>query len=263
MRALVVVLILAATGAAQDKVKAKPDTDKQAADKVLVAFKAKDEKALKALAEKDKPDPWLVADELCFRGKHDAAEEFAKAAPRKAVAKLPAYVDARRGKTDDAAARQALGAYMAARSKRDPQGSLAAVAGVAATDTVAGILVAWNRGVVLRHLRRFEESVIAFHGAADTAARLGWLTHEVNALLQGGHTAELRSNWATALKSTRTAPIPWTETRMMTASATGPKSISTARIRRRRTPTETVWAMAPRSTWSAVIHSIPIRTETG
>ena len=74
MRALVVVLLLVGTAAAQDKPKPKPDTAAQAADKVLAAFKAKDQKTLRALAEKDKPDPWMVADELCFRGEHDAAE---------------------------------------------------------------------------------------------------------------------------------------------------------------------------------------------
>ena len=98
MRALVVVLLLVGTAAAQDKPKPKPkpDTPEQAADKVLAAFKAKDQKTLKALAEKDDPDPWMVADELCFRGKHDAAEAFAKAAPRKDVEKMPAYVASRR-----------------------------------------------------------------------------------------------------------------------------------------------------------------------
>ena len=79
MRALVVVLILVGTGAAQDKAKPKPDTPEQAADRVLVAFKAKDEKALKALAEKDKPDPWLVADHLSVAGKIEAACAFAAA----------------------------------------------------------------------------------------------------------------------------------------------------------------------------------------
>ena len=83
MRALVIVLLLVGTVAAQDKAKPKPDTPEQAADKVLAACKAKDQTALKALAEKDNPDPWFVTDELCFRGEHDAAEAFARLAPRR------------------------------------------------------------------------------------------------------------------------------------------------------------------------------------
>jgi hypothetical protein len=47
---------------------AKPDTPEQAADKVLAAIAVQDDAVLKALAEKDNPDPWLVTDELCARG---------------------------------------------------------------------------------------------------------------------------------------------------------------------------------------------------
>ncbi len=82
-------LLLALSAAAEDEKKGepkkappKPLTTEQAVDAVLAAVKAKDEAAIKALAEKDNPDPWLVADLLCYRGEHDAAEAFAKAAPR-------------------------------------------------------------------------------------------------------------------------------------------------------------------------------------
>ena len=59
--------------------KPKPLTVPQARTKVLEAVAAKDEAALKALAAKDDPDPWLVADVLCYKGNHDEAEAFAKA----------------------------------------------------------------------------------------------------------------------------------------------------------------------------------------
>ncbi len=72
-------------------------TPEQAADAVLAAVAAKDDAGLKALAAKDDPDPWLVADELIRRGQHDAAEGFAKAAPRVDTEALPAYVGSRRG----------------------------------------------------------------------------------------------------------------------------------------------------------------------
>ena len=91
-----------------------PPTPEQAADAVLVAVKAKDDLALKSLAAKDGPDPWLVADELIRRGEFDAADSFAKAAPRVDVEKLPAYAAARRGKPDDAARRVGLAAANAA-----------------------------------------------------------------------------------------------------------------------------------------------------
>ena len=74
--ALVLLLLLGLTSATADeepRKPARPLTPEQAADAVLEAVKAKDNDALKALAEKDEPDPWFVADVLCSRGKHDAA----------------------------------------------------------------------------------------------------------------------------------------------------------------------------------------------
>ncbi len=97
--ALLLSLLVTESVWAQEKPTA--DTPEQAADKVLAAVKAKDAKALQALAHNDKPDPWLVADELCFRSEHDAAESFAKAAPRVDVEKLPAYVAAWRKRAPD------------------------------------------------------------------------------------------------------------------------------------------------------------------
>ena len=93
---------------------APPPTPEQAADTVLAAVKAKDDAVLKALALKDDPDPWLVADELIRRGEFDAAGSFAKAAPRVDVERLPAYVASRRGKPDDLARRAHLAGANAA-----------------------------------------------------------------------------------------------------------------------------------------------------
>ena len=53
-----VVVLLAASVSGQDR--PKPDRPEQAAEKVLAAFKAEDAAALKALAEKDDPDPWYT-----------------------------------------------------------------------------------------------------------------------------------------------------------------------------------------------------------
>ena len=93
-------LLLALPATAEDdkkepkKAPPQPLTVEQATDAVLKAVEARDAPALTTLAEKDNPDLWLVTDELCFRGENDAAEAFAKAAPRVDVEKLPAYVEA-------------------------------------------------------------------------------------------------------------------------------------------------------------------------
>jgi hypothetical protein len=75
-RVALLVLLFAAALAAQDK--SKPDTPDRAADKVLAALKATDQKTLQVLAAKDSPNPWLVADQLSLRSAHDAAEALAK-----------------------------------------------------------------------------------------------------------------------------------------------------------------------------------------
>ena len=62
------------------------------ATRVLAAVRAHDTKALRALAVKDHPDPWLVADALEARGAHEEARRFALAAPRIDVKGLPAYI---------------------------------------------------------------------------------------------------------------------------------------------------------------------------
>src|SRR5262245_16154935 len=87
-----------------------PESPEKAADKALAAVAAKDDAALKALASRDKPDPWMVADELCARDAFDAAAAFAKAAPRAAVDALPAYVDAARQSPPAKEARAAIAA---------------------------------------------------------------------------------------------------------------------------------------------------------
>ena len=59
---------------------APPPTPEQAADVVLAAVKVKDDAALKALAAKDAPDPWIVADELISRAEFDALIDLARGA---------------------------------------------------------------------------------------------------------------------------------------------------------------------------------------
>lgn len=53
---------------------APPLSLEQVADAVLSAIRSKDDVAVKALAQNDAPDPWLVADELILRGEFDAAD---------------------------------------------------------------------------------------------------------------------------------------------------------------------------------------------
>jgi tetratricopeptide (TPR) repeat protein len=188
---------------------APPLTSEQAADAVLAALTAKDDAALKALASKDAPDPWFVADELIARAAFDAADAFAKAAPRKDVERLPEYVASRRGKTNDAAARTSLAAANAALAAKKPKDALDALgpAGAAAPDDVVGIRRAFGRGVALAAMGRMEEGSASSLVAADAAERLGWLSRAFKALQDAGVGAYRRSDFRGALASWERARV--------------------------------------------------------
>jgi tetratricopeptide (TPR) repeat protein len=189
MRAIQTILVLAlliARARAQDE-PAKPDTPEQAAEKVLAALKTEDPGALKALAGRDRPDPWLVADELGLRGKLEAAEAFARAAPRKDTEKLPAYVASHRSAPADEAVRAALVKATEALRSRDARGALAALDAVAGTEgTILAVRLRSIRAYALRGSRRYEESADAFVAAAAAAVRIGWIRLQGEALDRAG-----------------------------------------------------------------------------
>ncbi|MCK6461577.1 MAG: hypothetical protein L6Q95_16975, partial [Planctomycetes bacterium] len=58
---------------------------------VVAAFEKGDAAALRAMAERDDPDPWVVAERLCAAGKHEPALALARASDRAALAGLRAY----------------------------------------------------------------------------------------------------------------------------------------------------------------------------
>ncbi len=208
MRVLVVTIVcllslLGPAAAEDDPKKASPKslTAEQVADAVLKAVKAKDAKALKALAKKDEPDPWLVADELCYRGEHDAARAFAKAAPRVDVEGLPAYVKAWRKRKPDTVERKLLAKMNAALQAGKP---LKVVRGTASltedVGSVVRIRLAHSRGMALGMVRRLDESVAVLRAGADAARALGWLARAAALYYAAGSSASRRSDWASTLE---------------------------------------------------------------
>ena len=116
-----------------------------AADAVVEA--ASDAEALRRLAEKHDPDPWLVADELWQRGKQDLALAFAKAAPRHETKALPAYLAERKRAAELLAlGRRSLGATNMRRVRAEIK----------------------STGKTARELVRFYEE------ASEQAKKLGW-----------------------------------------------------------------------------------------
>ncbi len=207
---LLMSLLLGPVGALADEKKAEEPLDQpaakpkslsveQAADAVLAAVKAKDNDALKALAENDEPDPWLVADQLCFRGEHDAAAAFANRVEGKVVERLPAYVESRRGKGPEHPARQLEMAMRRAVSNRKPSGAIdLAPDPPPDADTVTKIQIAFVRGLALQLVRRRTEAVSALLVVSRQAEALGWLVQAMRAARFAGSTAFAVGDWVSA-----------------------------------------------------------------
>jgi len=172
---------------------ADPVTD--AADQVLAATD------LKQLASRDKPDPWLVVDELCRRGEFDKAEAFAKTAPRTDTEKLPAYVAAQRERPTDPGARKAIVVANRAFGARDPKAALAALESVKPTaGCVTSVRLLHGRGLALRALRRSRAATETFAKAGALARDLGWWARARVVFEAAGFVANDSSDWDSALR---------------------------------------------------------------
>ncbi len=178
----------------------EPDTPQQAAERVVVALAATAAEGLQALAARDDPDPWLVADELLFRKKAGAADMFARAALRKDTERLPAYVASVRDAPYDVEARQALVAANAELSAEKWAEALAVLDKAKPTGVhVVAVRLDHGRGFALRGLARSSDSADAFRRAGRAAESLGWLARSANAFHEAGRSFYLRFELPAAL----------------------------------------------------------------
>ena len=168
------VLLLATFAVAQDEPQAAPSPD-PAWERVLTAFRAKDEAAIAKVAGETRDDPWLTADELCGRGEGDAADAFARACRRKEFEKRPEYVGSRRAASSDEGQRKAFRAADAALRARKPQDALAAIDAASGGDAgIVSIRLLFARGHALRMLRRLDEAGESFESMQKGAGAIGW-----------------------------------------------------------------------------------------
>ena len=185
--------------------KPTPPTAEQQAAKVLAAFTASDAKSLHELATVDEPDPWCVVDALIGEGAPAAAAAFAAAAPRPDVARLGAFIDSRRDRPEDSAARAALLRAEAALKDGQWQAALDAAEGPAAeSDGLVSLRRLRVRGSALFSLARYEEAAKAFGETSDGARAIGWLAAEAWGFRQQGYCFDARADARGALKR-------WTE----------------------------------------------------
>ncbi len=126
LAALCVGLVVAAGARAEPpkvspKSAAGPAAAVAAADAYLAALRKKDDPAATKVAERDTPDPWVVADELLARGEREAAKRLAQTKPRLRTEGLVAWVDGSPPKDPDAPLRKALVAAEAFIERGDPE----------------------------------------------------------------------------------------------------------------------------------------------
>ncbi|MDJ0523705.1 MAG: CHAT domain-containing protein [Planctomycetota bacterium] len=181
--------------------KAKPLTVEQAVQAVLDAVTAKDEEALKALAGKDAPDPWLIADALWFRGEGAAAAAFVGTAEGPLTKGLAAYVKRSLDKPKETASRAAVTqAESAMRGRKHAE----AVAIYGKSDTniesVQGILLRNAASMGLYRLRRVGEGAQLMRETAQAAEKIGWLSKSLRqyrlAAIMFSHAAQIEASHA-------------------------------------------------------------------
>ncbi len=157
-----------------------------AADEVVAAAggsKTAARAALEALAARDDPDPWLVADALVANGKLEAAKAFAAAAKGPARAGLADYVGAAQASADMSARREVLSK---ARQKLAEVGPAAAIKMIpeehAKRDDVVGVETARFVGDQLKTAGRRLEAARMYADESAQAELIGWLTRVSHAL---------------------------------------------------------------------------------
>jgi hypothetical protein len=185
--ATAVLLWLAAPAAAEPP--PAPTTAEAAAKAAAKAVEAKDEAGLRALAERDDPDPWMVADAILAGGGKEAAEAFAKAAPRKDVERLPAYVAAWTATPAEATAREAVRKGNAALGAgRFAEALEAFSAAPAEAGGVARLRCGFGAGLALSNLGKPADAADRFLAVASEAEATGWLARASLALQEAART---------------------------------------------------------------------------
>jgi CHAT domain-containing protein/tetratricopeptide (TPR) repeat protein len=177
-------LLVLACPARSDPPAVDPEpTPEQAADAVIAAVKAGDAATLKEWAERRKPDPWIVADEVLGRGETGPADVFARQVQGPAGERLAKYVASDTAKAPAAEARKALSAANAALAAEKSGEALAALEKFSSVpSSVLGVRI-----LVARALARHAKDSRALAGddleaASKVAGSIGWAREETSRL---------------------------------------------------------------------------------
>ena len=249
-------------------------TPERAADAVVAAVDAADPAALKALALRPEPDPWIVADELLGRGKADAATAFARAVTGPEAAALLAFVEAERKAPPAPELRRLLAS--AAAAVAGAGGDRAGASLEAMQEPAPRVL--GERLLVLRAGGRWRAKRRAGAGddleaAAKVAEGLGWLREHVarvrdaaEAAFGAGAFASARARFETlsALHEAAGRRPQWAATQLnlaVVAAKTGDYPTALRLYARAREAARGV--DDPELEWNAVSDAAEVRTRVG
>jgi len=185
-RVALVLLGLAGLGA-----RAVADDISDAAKAAVEAWRAKDQAALRAIAERDQPDPWSVADEIYALAGYEATLAFASAAPRKVIEGLPALVRSWRERPPDAAFREAVRRYNERAGAQDAEGAARVLDPLAEPEEpLQRARFAYMRAAVLYLKGRHADAVPLFVAAAERFREIGAPSRQAAALKAAAEEAD-------------------------------------------------------------------------
>ncbi len=177
MRPAALPLLLLAASAAPVRAQERPvRPPHQIAAEAVEALDRGDTAKFAELAALPRPGAWTVADHILQLGRADVAKALAEASKDEDRAALVAYIEREGALAPDERARDAVAAANVAFQRRDFEGVLAALDGVAGRG-LAGIWVLNGRFHALRYLGRAEAAEGTAAETAEAALALGWLAY--------------------------------------------------------------------------------------
>jgi len=155
-------------------------------DRVVAAAGAGRTAELAKIAAGSKPDPWWIAEQVCLRGKPEAAAAFARAHEHPDLARLPEYVAWRARHPLTEAERKPVDRLLAS---RDAKAVVEMHVRLADETDVRTALADLRAGRAWRTVGHPGRAIDAFRRAAGRANRIGWIRLEGSAWNLAGNTA--------------------------------------------------------------------------
>jgi len=156
----------------------------RAAEEVQAAHRARDASALERLAAREVPDPWVVSDELCGRGEHEAALAFAAVVRSDDREDHLTCIRAERDNSVPVEIRRRLREAEQANLRRDYPRVLEVVEADVSGRHVCAVRFHRQRVGALVRLRRYEEAATDCRRGQEIALELGWRSEAISLLHQ-------------------------------------------------------------------------------